>query len=502
MSHTFQYNLDHILPIVQMRYISNPFEKLGVQLETSFLPEYPLDEAVIDYDFTFEHDVVIKSTDQLQSVFESQTCSNETNNAAPNGEFDIPIEKLITDNYTLSTQEPHLNGIGSQLDIEGFDTQNTDPFQEVELKTINDMEELQTLIFPLAQLNPTVDTVEETSTEPVTLLEYTGGPSDQAENSYPLNKHVTAQTNATNQPQISEMRLVRHELTDPTTEEPNTTYVNMDIFPSSVGALEIYEETCSQKPPVPAPRKLKGNNLIPPNSPTPQPRATTPKSTPRAKRLSTENPLTPQTYQQDRTEAVGEFIEKNDNCVEINEYTPSLYPQVVEQKGIHFSTNPPLELPTSQVPASVNSFVVYDLTESMLGDISRQINSVTAIPPPYQRQEGLLSEEEKLFRKIVDMGFHMESVKNISSSFNTKDESELIEYMLTIQNLSETNEWSPKVVETAFIFLKGETDKMKAYMETFFKYKEMGFEDTKIHSALAKCGKEYEKMLEILIESA
>ena len=503
MSRTFQYNLDHILPIVQMRYIPNPFEKLGVQLETSFLPDYSLDEAVIDYDFTFEYDVVMKSTEQLQSVFESQTCSNGTNIAPSNGEFDIPIEKLITDNYPVSTQEPHVNGNGSQLNIEGFDTQSTDPFQEAELKTINDMEELQTLIFPLAQLNPTLDNVGEYSTETFTLFDHSGGSSDQTENSYPINKQVTAQTTATNQSQVSETHLTQHESNDPTVEEPNTTYVNMDILPS-IDALEIFNETCSHKPPVPAPRKIKGSSLIPPSSPTPQPRAITPKSTPRAKRLSTENPLTPPAYQQDRTEAVPELIEKNTNCVQINEYTHSLYPQVVAEEGSHLPINPSLELPTSQVPASVNnSFVVYDLTESILGDINRQINvdSVMAMPPPYQEQEGPLSEEEKLFRKIVDMGFHMESVKNISLSFNTKNESELIEYMLTIQNLSETNEWSPKVVETAFIFLKGEADKMKAYMETFLKYKEMGFEEAKIHSALAKCGKEYEKMLEILIES-
>ena len=504
MSRTFQYNLDHILPIVQMRYISNPFEKLGVQLETSFLPEYPLDEAVIDYDFTFEHDVVIKSTDQLQSVFESQTCSDGKHTAASNGDFDIPIEKLITDNYPLSIQEPHVNGNGSQLNIEGFDTQSTDPFQEVGLKTINDMEELQKLIFPLAQLNPTLDNVGEYSTETVTLFEHSGGLPEQTENSYPINKQMTAQTDAKNRSLISEMQLTQHELTDPTTElVPNATYVNMDILPSSVDALEIYNETSSQKPPVPAPRKLKGNNLIPPKSPSPQPRAITPKSTPRTQRLSTEISLTPSTYQQDGTEAVAELIETNDNFVQMNEYTHSLYPQVVKQEDTHLPTNPSLELPTSQVPASVNSFVVYDLTESILGDINCQIdvNSVTAIPPPYQEQKGFLSEEEKLFRKIVDMGFHMESVKNISSSFNTKNESELIEYMLTIQNLSEANEWSPKVVETAFIFLNGETDKMKAYMETFLKYKEMGFEGTKIHSALAKCGKEYERMLEILFES-
>ncbi|KAI6655273.1 hypothetical protein LOD99_2561 [Oopsacas minuta] len=497
MSRTFQYNLDQILPVVQMKFIPNPFEKLCVKLETAFLTDYSIDNEKMDYNFDFEQDVVMKSTEQLQSVFASEPCSNGTK-IIPS-ELVFPIEKLITTNSSPSLQDQHDNGNGSQLNIEGFDTQSTDPFQEAELKAINDIEELQTLIFPLAPLNTPFDDESkpaELSTATPTLYHQ------------PENLIIPNETNAINdqlgypiQPTIlsviDDVPSVPNKSDQIVGEPDKQLYVNIDQLPSSLDSPEFDNESLSPKPPIPAPRKFKGTTSHPSNSPTPQPRLTTPKSTPRAKPLHTDQVLpAPPKYQVDST--IPDNIEQTTACMPADECSPP-YSQILNKNDMYPLFNPSLK-PNSQ---SANCFALYDLTESILGDISRQVNVNSQVEslPQYQQQQDPLSEEENIFRRVVDMGFPMESVKNISISFDTKNESQLIEYMLTIQNMAESNGWSSEAVETAFILLKGETDKMKDYMETFSKYKEMGFQETKIHSALAKCGKEYEKMLEILIES-
>ena len=451
MSRNFSYSLEQIIPVVQMQIIPNPFERFCVNLDTSLLPQSAMEESLV-YDFTFEQEVVARSTEQLQSVVASQPPHSDTNFIQNNGELLIPIEKLITTNVSPSTQEPVHNGNGSLLNIEGFDTQSTDPFQEAELKTINDLEELQTLIFPPANAGLAF-TCDNASFLPAVPL----APQAPSE-------AVSAETPQLDSPPAQP----EEELA----EETSRHYVNIDELPAALDSTETYQESISLKPPVPAPRRLKASSLLPPSSPTPPPRATNPK-----------------------------YVSNTNAPISLSLAEPAVSEDCIPPPYVsapYLAIDPS---PVPLVPSTPNSFYITDLTESMYGDIQRQVELTSPIEsaPLYAPPQEPLSEEDKQYQHLVGMGFYLESVKNISSSFATKDESQLIEYLLSIQKIAEANSWPPNVVEEAFIFLKGETDQIKPYMETFSKYKEMGFGDKNIHSALAKCGKDYEKMLEILI---
>ena len=464
MSRSLPYNLDQIIPVLQMHFIPNPFERLCVKMDTSSLPQNALEESQLDYDFAFEQEVVVKSTEQLQSLVASEP-PIDPNFTQNNGELLIPIEKLITTNVSPSTQEPVHNGIGSLLNIEGFDTQSTDPFQEAELKTINDMEELQTLIFPQANSGPAFAC--EDSSALLSATDDSALPllsSDAGAGSEPLGSVDTLRT------QINSMPLQQ------LTEESSHRYMNIDELSSRLEAPETNPEYNSPKPPVPAPRRLKGSGILPPSSPTPPPRATNPKNV-------------PCTYAQVSPSLHDEAVQSEDELPPLR-LTPPSHAQLHKQEPLALN--------------ATSNFYITNLTESMFRDIRHQmpVTSPMDAVPLYEPPQEPLSEEDKLYQHLVGMGFHLESIQSISSSFDTKNESQLIEYLLSTQNLAEANNWPLKVVETAFIFLKADTDQVKPYMQTFSKYKEMGFGDESIHSALAKCGKDYEKMLEILIGNA
>ena len=483
MSRSFSYNIDQIIPILQMQFIPNPFERLCVRLDPSLLPADALEELQMDYDFTFEQEVVARSTEQLQSVVASEPPSANLNIIQNNGELLIPIEKLIT-NAPPSTQEPIHNGNGSLLNIEGFDTQSTDPFQEAELKTINDLEELQTLIFPPA--NSGVEIPRENNAallsaklDSVNVLP--AAPTfDASESSEPLGPLNTFPT------QRKSMQSQQHEREDQISEESPRYYMNIDELPSSIDARESNQEYTSPKPPIPAPRRLKGSVALPPNSPTPPPRVANSKNTTRTDTL------------------VFDETAQSEDYIPHLSATPPSHTYLHKQEPTYPTEDPS---PGTEVPLpadTTGNLYITNLTDSMYRDIRSQVplSSPMEALPLYEPPQEPLSEEDKLYQPLVGMGFNLESVKVISSSFGTKDESQLIEYLLSIQNIVETNSWPLKVVETAFIFLKGETEQIKPYMETFFKYKEMGFGDESIHSALSKCGKDFEKMLEILIGNA
>ena len=451
-----------------MRFNQNPFKSQLVRLDPTWSPLQPLHDSFFSYDFDFENEVLTKSTQQLQDVISSEPCSNKESS----DELVIPIEDLIAGANVAPSQVPTQNGNSSQVNIEDFDSHNTDPFQDAELKTINDMAELQA-IFPF--LPPQDITSEGPGTKEIPHINCLQDTKQEG----------STELEGQNQEDgtISSGHQFAEEI-----HTDSALYANINEFPSALETVEAHSECPSPKPPVPIPRKLKNplNNL----NPTPIPRHSALKSPVYLPtNLTDAIPILPDASKVERNENFGSAAEPAPS-----EYTPvPLPPEHSELENQEIPCPDQFFGPTSQFYQNRKElFVIGDLSGSIAEDIRRQVN--------ISQQHLPLSEEEIFFKNIADMGFPLDCVKNISKSFDTKDERQILDHVLAIQHVGEENNWPIKLVETAYVFIKGDLDKIKAYIETFLKYKEMGFPDEKVHGALEKCGKDYEKMLEILIE--
>lgn len=111
---------------------------------------------------------------------------------------------------------------------------------------------------------------------------------------------------------------------------------------------------------------------------------------------------------------------------------------------------------------------------------------------------GLSLEDQKLAKRLSDMGFPLSRVARAIRDLEGQDNKKIVEYLLAIQSLEDFG-MSEDAAVKALALTQYDQHKAKVYYESLCTLRDLGFPEDKASMALLKCNIDRDSALDLLI---